>query len=195
MVPYTDDTFQGVTFVADKTGAPGDITWRIETDNNGIPSGTLAHANATSTVAAASVTGTRAYITDYAGSSGDVFTLQANTVYWLVIKAAATLDGSNFYSIYDSLYTDYIRGFAVRTLSAGDYSDNDLGRDCLILRFASATAARRVPRQRNILCITLKPISNLWRPDANKLWRLSLRPPARNWRCGRILSCAGLPNR
>ena len=55
-----------------------------------------------------------------------MFTLQANTVYWLVIKAAATLDGSNFYSIYESIYTDYVRGFAMRTLSAGDYTDNDL---------------------------------------------------------------------
>jgi hypothetical protein len=123
MVPYTDDTFKGVTFVADKTGTPGDITWRIETDNNGIPSGTLVHANATGTVAAADVSGTRAYITDYAAN---LFTLQANTVYWLVIKAAATLDGSNNYGIYATDYTDYVRGLAVRTLAAGDYSDNDL---------------------------------------------------------------------
>jgi hypothetical protein len=125
MVPYTDDTFQGVTFVATKTGSPGNLTWRIETDTNGKPSGTLVHANATGTVATADVSGARAYITDYAGGAGDLFTLQANTVYWLVIKAAS-VDGSNYYSIAESNYTDYVRGFAVRTLSAGDYTDNDL---------------------------------------------------------------------
>lgn len=95
-VPYTDDTFKGITLMLTKTGNPGNMTVRIETDSGGKPSGSLVDANATFTITAASVS-TKGYYTVY--SAGGLFPLTANTKYWIVISAAATLDGSNYYTI------------------------------------------------------------------------------------------------
>ena len=93
-VPYTDSTFASITLAIKKTGAPGTLTIRIETDNNGIPSGSLVDANATVNVAHGSLsTGYTYFNTNFAGT----FQLVANTKYWIVLKAAATVDGSNHY--------------------------------------------------------------------------------------------------
>lgn len=94
-IPYADDTFQGAILQIDKTGSPGDITVRIETDNSGKPSGSLAHANATLTITAGSVSGSLAYVTGYASST---WSLSANTKYWIVVSAAS-VDGSNYYGL------------------------------------------------------------------------------------------------
>lgn len=123
-VPYADSTFSGVRICVDKTGTPsGTITWRIETDSNGRPSGSLADANATGTIASGSVSTTRAYIIS---NSSSLWALSANTRYHLVISAGATVDGSNYYSIYSSNGT-YTRGYRMATFDGGssytDYSD------------------------------------------------------------------------
>lgn len=66
-----------------KSGTPTDnITVRIETDNAGNPSGTLAHANATASVAGASVSATMGSLTfTFAGA----FTLTTGSVYHIVV--------------------------------------------------------------------------------------------------------------
>lgn len=115
-VPYGDGTFQGITLALMKTGTPGAITWRIETDNGNKPSGTLADANATGTIAAAAVSGSPSFVTGY---STNPWALTANTKYWIVASAAATLDGSNNYDFYQSLYTTYTRGFAAISTDSG----------------------------------------------------------------------------
>lgn len=120
-VPYYNDTFQGIIAALEKVGTPGTLTWRIESDNGGIPSGTLAHANATGTIAHTDVGLTSAYITDYASA---LYPLSANTTYWLVLSAAS-VDGSNYYNWYLSDSTDYTRGRGKRTFS-GAWTDNDL---------------------------------------------------------------------
>lgn len=74
-------------------GTPGAITVTIETDNAGKPSGTLAHANATTTIAAFTET-------DYAWKEAifaNTFTLTATTLYWIVLKTAAAAN-DNYYS-------------------------------------------------------------------------------------------------
>jgi hypothetical protein len=109
VVPYTDETFQGIQLAIKKTGTPGNITWRIETDGSGAPSGTLVHANATGTIAAGDTSTSLAYVVDYATSP---FTLNANTTYWLVVSAAATLDVSNRYEFATAAQPTYGRGYA-----------------------------------------------------------------------------------
>lgn len=74
------------------TGTPGDITVRIETNNAGVPSGTLADANATGTI-------TSFATTTYGWISFDFttnFSLNASTVYWLVLKTAAGANDNNY---------------------------------------------------------------------------------------------------
>ena len=93
-VPYTDATFSAVTLALKKTGTPGTLTVRIETDNNGQPSGTLVDANATVNVAHSSLSTGYTYFT---ATFPSVFQLTANTKYWIVLQAVATLDGSNYY--------------------------------------------------------------------------------------------------
>lgn len=96
MVPRTDTTFSGYEIFVGKTGAPGNITLRLETDSGNKPSG-VAVTNSTVTAAHATVSTTPGYVRFSTSSS---VTLQANTRYWLRISGAATLDGSNLYTIY-----------------------------------------------------------------------------------------------
>lgn len=73
-------------------GTPGDITVRIETNNAGVPSGTLADANAATTITAFATT-------DYAWKEATFttsFALAASTVYWLVLKTAAAGNDNNY---------------------------------------------------------------------------------------------------
>lgn len=123
-VPYDNDTFQGVVLALDKTGNPSVITWRIETDDGGNPSGTLAHANATGTIPDTDATTVSSYVTNY---SSNVWSLSANTVYWLVAYGPS-VDGSNYYNWYLSNNSDYTRGRAKRTTS-GAWTDNDIAAD------------------------------------------------------------------
>lgn len=76
-----------------KTGSPaGNVTVRIETDSGGAPSGTLAWANATATVAATSIT----------SDSWHVFTLTASGTHsgnlWVVVSYDTT-DGTNYVTV------------------------------------------------------------------------------------------------
>ena len=71
MVPYTNQTFSGITVAVHKTGTPGNLRWEIQTDNAGAPSGTLVDStNGKGVVSGA--TGTDAYITSYT-TSGNPF--------------------------------------------------------------------------------------------------------------------------
>lgn len=117
MVPYADQTFSGVKIAAQKVGSPGTLRWRIETDNGGKPSGTLVDAaNSFGTFASA---GTSADYLLGEPSTYAPFTLAANTQYWLVIYASATLDGSNYYQIPFPLETTYPRGKALYSNNSG----------------------------------------------------------------------------
>jgi hypothetical protein len=99
-----------------KTGSPsGDPVFRIETDNNGSPSGTLVSANATWSIPRASITGTPTYFT--AEASGGAFTLQANTKYWLTMSATG-VDGSNYFAWQDAAGI-YPKGIIKRSTDSG----------------------------------------------------------------------------
>ena len=92
-VPYTDATFRSATLAIKKTGTPGNLTVELCQDSSGKPGAAI--TNASVTVAHAAVGTSLAYVTF---SFTDAVTLTANTKYWLQIKAAATVDGSNYYS-------------------------------------------------------------------------------------------------
>lgn len=116
-VPYLDDTFRGVTVALSKFGSPGAaLTWRIETDNAGKPSGTLADANATGVFYAASVGTSKAYLTSYSDNLWAA--LSDNTDYWLVLKSLG-VDGSNYYIIWNSNVADYPRGKVATSADGG----------------------------------------------------------------------------
>jgi hypothetical protein len=80
-----------------KTGSPADNTiLRIETNSAGAPSGTLADANATITVASSTFPSSVAWQTL---TFGTPFTLAAGT-YWVVLSRSGSLSSSNLINIY-----------------------------------------------------------------------------------------------
>lgn len=88
------------------TGTPGDITVRIETDNAGVPSGTLANANATATITGFSSTSFDWKVVDFTNS----FTLAAATTYHLVLKTAAAANDNNYAWASDASSPTYTLG-------------------------------------------------------------------------------------
>lgn len=80
-----------------KVAAPTDnLVIRIETDTAGKPSGTLANANATSSIAG---TGLTTAIVDTTVTFGGAFALTANTLYHVVIQRVNSVDPVNYYVI------------------------------------------------------------------------------------------------
>jgi hypothetical protein len=74
------------------TGTTTDLVVRIETDNNGVPSGTLVDAQASATISAftsTSYTYKKATFTDV--------TIKGNTTYWIVCKHATEGSGTSQY--------------------------------------------------------------------------------------------------
>lgn len=119
-IPYTDGTFKGIDLEIARLGTPGNITVRIETDSNGSPSGTLVDANATIS-GSYSTFGIGTSVAVVAFDFSTIFSLTANTKYWIVVKAAATLDGSNQYYLHPG--TNYPKGvFKYSTNSGSSYS-------------------------------------------------------------------------
>ena len=86
-------TIKGIgVYLKKTTGTPGDITVRIETNNAGVPSGTLASASLTGTIPAFT-TSTYAFVSlDFATAAS----LSASTTYWLVLKTAAAGNDNHY---------------------------------------------------------------------------------------------------
>jgi len=88
------ETLGSVDLWLKKTGSPGGtLTLRIETDNSGEPSGTLVHANATTTVSESSLGTSYADVTFTFGSS---FSISGSTTYWLVLSTDRAQSDSNY---------------------------------------------------------------------------------------------------
>lgn len=95
-------------------GTPGDITVRIETNSSTVPSGTLADANATTTIPAFT-TSTYGWITvDFPTN----FNLSATTTYWLVLKTAAAANDNN-YELAGKTATGYASGNNATSTNGG----------------------------------------------------------------------------
>lgn len=94
-VPYSNTTFKGISLILKKVGSPGDnITVEIQTDNGNKPSGSVV-SNATWAIAPGDMTTDFAWVTKY---SANLFTLSANTKYWIVIKRTNN-DGTNYFVV------------------------------------------------------------------------------------------------
>lgn len=129
MVPNSDDTYQVLSLYLVKTGTPpNNLVARIETDNGGKPSGTLVSAGATMSVVPAGVATSWGWVRMIAAA---LFSLSANTRYWIVLKTTAG-DASNNYAVgYEwNANANYPRGNMAWSADAGStYTDEPLA-DC-----------------------------------------------------------------
>jgi hypothetical protein len=98
MVPYSGLFYKSIWLKLAYTGNPAvGMDVRIETDNNGVPSGTLVNANATATISSGEMAG-GAVPTLYQIFFNGEFALSPNTRYWIVLKPHNVgLDSSNNY--------------------------------------------------------------------------------------------------
>jgi len=88
------ETVTAVSIYAHKNGGTTtELTVRIETDSSGKPSGTLANANATGTIAAFTTTSSTWKTVDFATP----FSLTGSTTYWLVVQHTTEGVGSSDY--------------------------------------------------------------------------------------------------
>ena len=109
MVPYTDDTYQGIGLKLAKTGTPSNLEVEIQTDNDGEPSGTPV-TNATFEILPADILGIAFFTIK---NSINAFTLNANTRYWIVCRQTAYGgDVGNKYTwlAVENSYADYKKG-------------------------------------------------------------------------------------
>lgn len=129
MVPNSDDTYQVIELYLAKAGTPpNDLTIRIETDNNGKPSGTLVAVNSTFTIAKGDVTGS--WLQTRKASTG-LFSLVANTRYWIVAKTTAG-DSSNYFlwGFEWNANANYSKGNMAWTADAGSTWTDEALADC-----------------------------------------------------------------
>lgn len=105
MLPWKDESIRCISANIQDNGSPSDLVLRIETDDGGAPSGTLADANATVTTAVASIPGLP-YFRYYFSNA---VTLEGNTKYWLVAKQDSDGgDSSNHYNWIASSSGSYV---------------------------------------------------------------------------------------
>jgi hypothetical protein len=128
MVPYTDKTYKGVSLYLKKLGTPAaDLTVRIETDNNGEPSGTCVKDDSSNdvemTIAKGDVSTSYAWLKTHAG---DLFTLNPNTRYWIVAKSTGSSVGNHFiWPCGEGVNATYKRGNQAESTDGGStWTDN-----------------------------------------------------------------------
>lgn len=88
------ESFSDIKLAMKKAGSPVDNTdLRIETDSSGDPSGTLADANATSSIDNSTLT--TGYVDTTFSLAGSI-TLTEGTTYWVVLTKSGGVDGTNY---------------------------------------------------------------------------------------------------
>lgn len=131
MVPYSSQTYKSIWVKMAYTGSPAvGCKVRIETDSNGLPSGTLVDANAEGTISSAGMSG-GSTATWYQIQFPGEFSLQANTRYHIVEQAfgGGGGDSSNCYLWYyeSGIDANYKLGNAeIYTGSWAQESDKDM---------------------------------------------------------------------
>jgi hypothetical protein len=105
LVLATSKTFYGISVPLYKTGSPTDnATMRIETDSAGSPSGTLADANATGSIAGTDLTTSAVTVPNNTFYLAAPVTLAAGT-YWFVLGRSSTLSDANYYNTAEAFYS------------------------------------------------------------------------------------------
>ena len=118
-VPYTDNTYQGITLRLKRFGVlVNDLTVEIwEDDGSGNPDSANKVANAVFTIAKGNLTTSFQWLT---ANSANAFTLNANTKYWIVLRTTAG-DATHYYkwSGRDDIGATYKRGEAKNSVDSG----------------------------------------------------------------------------
>lgn len=117
-VPYKDATYRQIDVYVRKVGTPAAaLVVRIETDSAGKPSGTLVHANATETIAAADIDTSYGWVT---GTFDGLFELSANTRYWIVFRSTGSAVNDEYrVAAYAGNDATYKRGNAATSPDSG----------------------------------------------------------------------------
>lgn len=126
-------------YIKTNAGTPSDLQVRIETNNAGVPSGTLADANLTKTITASTIPSTYGWVTiefDTASSAA----LTASTVYHIVLKTAAASNDNNYNWKADASSPSYAGG-AMSESSNGGSTWSAQTRDALFRILTPATSA------------------------------------------------------
>lgn len=120
------------------TGSPTDITVRIETNNAGVPSGTLADAGLTATISASSIGAVSFdwYTVDFASA----VSLSATTTYWIVLKIAAGSNDNHFAWGQDASSPSYTNGNEATSNDGGTTWTARTVRDCLFRVLGNTTS-------------------------------------------------------
>jgi len=115
------------TYIKKNNGTPGDITVRIETNNAGVPSGTLANAGLTATIPAFTTTSFDWVTVTFATP----ISLSAATTYWIVFKTAAAANDNSYYIGSDGSSPTYASGTAASSTNGGSTWSADSAKDLM----------------------------------------------------------------
>lgn len=124
LVLATSKTFYGIAVPLYKTGSPTDnATMRIETDSAGSPSGTLADANATASIAGSTLSTSAVTAPNNTFIFAAPVTLSAGT-YWFVMGRSGSLSDTNYYNTAEAYYTSSPYGASKYYLSGWQANAN-----------------------------------------------------------------------
>lgn len=127
-------------YIKKAAGTPGDITVRIETNNAGVPSGTLLNDNATATIPA--------FATDAYGwvtvEFPAAFAGAATTLYHLVLKTAAAANDNNYNWAADDSSPGYAAGAMSASTDGGSTWSAVAGSDAYFRILGNATSVNTI---------------------------------------------------
>lgn len=125
----TTTKIKGVEFyIKTANGTPANLQVRIETNNAGVPSGTLVNAALDVTIAQATIPGTYGFITAEFGSAIE---LVGGTTYWLVLKTAAAANDQNYNVGADASSPGFTQGNMAHSADGGATWTADTAADML----------------------------------------------------------------
>lgn len=130
---------QVVLYIKKNAGTTTQLTVRVETDNAGVPSGTLADPNATATIAAITSTNYAPITVKFTNP----FNLLGSTTYWLVVKHTTEGSGNSQYFIEsDTSGTNTYGNGNLATFASNTWTSQGAGKDLVFaFYFHSAIVA------------------------------------------------------
>lgn len=123
-------------YLKKNAGIPGNITVRIETNNAGVPSGTLADSNLTATIPAFTTTSYGWVNVEFSTASA---ALSASTTYWIVLKMAAGTTDYNYAWAADGSSPTYANGTMATSTNGGSTWSADAAKDAYFRIKSEAT--------------------------------------------------------
>lgn len=116
-------------YFGSKEGSPGGVTWEIQTDNSGEPSGTVLDSGS---VDSGDVEIAQETVVDVV----DGAQLSASTTYWLVLKLSSPPGGTNYYTWQGQDTSSYANGNAGQFVDDGStvtwYPASQIDVECVI---------------------------------------------------------------